>query len=122
MTEQVESNLVAHARRELELIGEDFAEQQLRVVKAFADCGHSGGSAEVALAQLVRLLQFENLAPLTDDPAEWEDRSEESGYPMWQNVRNSKAFSEDGGRTYFLVGEDRPGDRMRTSEHKAVSS
>ena len=101
------SNLVKHARRELELIGEEpeTIAGYLAVVQAFADMGHSGGSASVAIPTLQALLQFQNLRPLTDDPAEWEDRSEVSGYPVWQNSRNGQAFSEDGGKTYALLSE-----------------
>ena len=97
------SNLVAHARRELELIGEepDTIEGYLKVIQAFADMGHSGGSASVAIPTINRLLQFENLTPLTDDPADWI----EVGYDMWQNRRNPKMFSEDGGQTYTDVDD-----------------
>lgn len=96
-----ESNLVAHARHELELIGEepDTVEGYLKVIQAFADMGHSGGSAAVAIPVVNRLLQFENLTPLTDDPADWI----EVGPSVWQNRRNSRMFSEDGGKTYTDV-------------------
>lgn len=101
------SNLVEHARRELEMLGEDKAtiEGYLKVVKAFADMGHSGGSASVAIPVINKLLQYENLKPLTNNAAEWEDQSEMSGYPLWQNTRNPKYFSKDGGRTCWSVDE-----------------
>ena len=97
------SNLVIHARRELELIGEepDVITGYLRVIQAFADMGHSGGSASVAIPTIGRLLRFENLAPLTNDPDDWI----EVGYGMWQNRRCSRMFSEDGGRTYTDVDD-----------------
>lgn len=106
--EPPQSNLLEHAKRELELIGEDpeFIAGYLRVVKAFADMGHSGGSASVAIPTLNELLSFKNLSPLTDDPNEWEDRSAVSGgEPIWQNKRNPEAFSTDGGKTYYLLSE-----------------
>jgi len=101
------SNLVEHARRELEILGEDkeTVEGYLRVIKAFADMGHSGGSASIAIPIVNKLLQFENLKPLSNNPSEWEDRSEMSGYPLWQNKRNPKYFSTDGGMTYWNVYE-----------------
>lgn len=102
------SNLVEHARRELERIGEDEATIAgiVGVVQAFADCGHSGGSAPFAIAYLEKLLRFEPLTPLTDDPAEWIDRSKETGAPnWWQNVRDGRAMSHDGGRTYWMTHE-----------------
>lgn len=98
-----ESNLIKHARRELELIGEDPETIQgyLRVVQAFADMGHSGGSASVAIPVLTALFSFENLAPLTDNPDEWIQHENS----LWQNVRNSEAFSKDGGKTFYLLSE-----------------
>jgi hypothetical protein len=83
----------------------EYAESIIKAVEGFTSFGHSGGSAEVAIDQLTRLLRFENLAPLTDDSDEWIDRSAESQYPLWQNARNSKAISPDGGKTYRLVDD-----------------
>jgi hypothetical protein len=102
-----ESNLVAHARRELERIGEepDTIDWYLSVVHAFIAFGHSGGSAAVMLPVLERLLRFKPLSELTDDPAEWLDVSGVSGRPWWQNVRDSRAMSHDGGITYWMVHE-----------------
>ncbi len=97
------SNLVEHARRELELVKEDpeFIEGLLKVIQAFADMGHSGGSASVAIPVINDLLQFKNLKPLTDNPEEWMLVSDQ----MWQNVRNSEAFSDNGGKTHYLLSE-----------------
>lgn len=116
------SKLVDHARRELILSGqyrEDpvFAQSILNAVKAFASYhGHSGMSADIARDMLHTLLNYENLSPLTDNPAEWIDRSEESGYPLWQNNRNSRAFSTDNGKTYMLVSADKHDSRSYHSE------
>lgn len=102
-----ESNLVTHARHELELIGEDtdVIDWFLRVVREFASYGHSGGSASVCIPRLDALLRYQNIAPLTADPSEWEDRTEMSGAPLWQSQRNPEAFSIDGGGTYYLLSE-----------------
>lgn len=101
---------VEHARRELILCGqreEDpaYADSIIRAVEAFASYPHSGGSAELAIDQLYRLLRFKPLSPLTSDPQEWVDRSIESGIPLWQSVRDPSAFSEDGGKTWSYVGQ-----------------
>lgn len=108
------SNLVEHARRELKALGEDSqtTEGLLKVVQAFADMGHSGGSASVAIPMIEKLLRFENLTPLTDDPEEWffhgsDVWGEEPG--VWQNTRNGEAFSKDGGKTYYLLSERKDG-------------
>jgi hypothetical protein len=97
------SNLVDHARRELEIVGEepDFVKGYLNVIQAFADMGHSGGSASVAIPVINELLQFKNLSPLTDRISEWNEVS----VGLWQNSRNSEAFSENGGITYYLLSE-----------------
>lgn len=108
-------SLVEHARRELELCGQTaedpaYTQSIITAVAAFAMYGHSGGSASVAIEQLYRLLKGEALSPLTDDPEEWEDRTEMSGKPWWQNRRDSRAMSHDGGKTYWLVDDPRHGD------------
>lgn len=54
---------------------------------------------------LGRLLRFENLAPLTDDPGEWNNVSDMAGHEMWQSRRCAEAFSSDGGKTYWLLSE-----------------
>lgn len=104
------SKLVEHAKRELELVGEEpeTIEGYLKVVQAFADMGHSGGSASVAVPVINELLQFKNLRPLTDDPKEWHCHTAEDygvNEDLWQNIRNGAAFSHDGGKTYYLVSD-----------------
>jgi hypothetical protein len=103
-----QSNLVDHARRELEIIGEEpeTIEGYLKVIQAFADMDHSGGSASIAIPVINELLQFNNLGPLTDNPDEWMAISEEMGFDnAWQSRRRSDAFSHDGGKTYYLLSE-----------------
>lgn len=104
------SNLVAHARRELTLLGEepDIIDEYIRVIQAFADMGHSGGSAEIAIPVINSLLMFKNITPLTDDPEEWMeiDKNMFDGVStLWQSRRRSDAFSTNGGKTYYLLSE-----------------
>lgn len=123
------SELVKHAKRELEILGEEpeTIKGYLNVIQAFADMGHSGGSASVAIPVITELLQYKNLKPLTDDPKEWEFRGldyPETSYNFWQNKRNPAAFSHDGGKTYFLVNEipqpARGEQTMYTSENHLI--
>lgn len=105
-----ESKLAAHARRELDLIGQTesdprFAEAIVGAVEAFARYGHSGGSASAGADFLDRLLRFKPLSALTSDPGEWVDVSEQAGYPLWQNNRDSRFMSEDGGESWYRVGK-----------------
>lgn len=103
------SNLVNHARRELQLCGafdEDpaWAQSLLEAVKGFASYGHSGGSASVGISALNQLLKFKALTPPTSDPSEWSEVPEEIfPKPTWQNIRQSSCFSHDGGKTYWDV-------------------
>jgi hypothetical protein len=101
------SNLVEHAKRELELLGEtdeEYINGILQVVNAFAAFGHSGGSASVAIPTIHELLQFHTLTPLTNNPEEWNEVAE----GVWQNSRNPEAFSGDEGVTYYLLSEMTP--------------
>lgn len=104
------TNMVDHAKRELEFIGEDEAvvDGYLKMIEIFSDMNHSGGSASVFIPTLNELLQFHNLSPLTDDPDEWMYVGEEQwGEPggVWQSTRRHDAFSHDGGKTYYLLSE-----------------
>lgn len=103
--------LTDHARRELELIGQfeedpQFAQSIVAAVAAFESYGgHSGGSAFAGITMLHDLLHFNNLSPLTNDPDEWLRHTPDNWdgeHHIWQNKRNGKAFSEDGGLTYRL--------------------
>lgn len=97
--------LTEHARHELKLLGEDpaYSASLVAAVAAFASYGHSGGSAMVAIDQLHELLNRRTLMPLTSSPDEWIDRSDISGYPIWQSARDPCAMSADGGATYWLT-------------------
>jgi len=102
--------LVDHARNEIELIETDqeFIEMIVKVVEAFCTYGHSGGSASVAIPIINELLLGRTLSPLTNDQKEWvyytEDMFGVDG-GVWQNCRNCEAFSNDGGKTYYLLSE-----------------
>lgn len=104
------SNLVEHARVELTRIGEEpeTIEGYLKVIQAFADMGHSGGSASVAIPVIIQLLQFKPLGKITNDPDEWIFHNKNTygaSEDLWQNKRNPAAFSSNAGRTYWLVDE-----------------
>jgi hypothetical protein len=122
-----ESNLVAHARRELRIIGEDSdtITGLCRVIRAFADMGHSGSSAHFASLYLDKLLRYQPLSELTDDPAEWIDRHAEglTPTPLWQSHRNPEAFSSNGGKTYYLLSEQEAAGNIATTPlHRSKSA
>ncbi|WGH21755.1 hypothetical protein SEA_INKED_70 [Arthrobacter phage Inked] len=110
LEEEDESNLVKHARHELNLIGEEpeVIDWYIRVIKAYASFGHSGGSAWATTSVLEELLRFKPLTELTDDSEEWFHHGEDiAGRPggMWQNKRDGRCFSNDGGKTYWNVDD-----------------
>lgn len=117
--------MVEHARAELERLGEDpdVIDWYCRVIAEFASYGHSGGSAMATIPVVTALLRQEALTPLTADPAEWLDHSEISGYPLWQNSRDSRAFSDDGGETYWWLHEKEAAGSIETTPiHKSEAA
>lgn len=98
------------ARHELELAGlfdEDsdyggmIGQAVYDIVRLFSMQGHSGFSAIIVTDLVNKLLRFE---PITEnDHSEYIDRTEESGYQLWQCKRDSRYFSEDSGKTWYNV-------------------
>lgn len=114
----MKSNLYLHAKKELELLGmyadteenkdglqPKLADNILKMIEVWGEIGHSGGSAMWTRDILNKLLNWENLAPITSNPDEWNDVSEMNGSPMWQNNRNPMLFSTDGGKSYYNVDD-----------------
>lgn len=102
-----EENTTTRARRELERTNEDpdVIDWYCRTIDAYMSFGHSGGSMWATFPVFEALVHQKNLTPLTSDSAEWLDRSEISGTPIWQNDRNGEAFSSDGGKTYWMLND-----------------
>ena len=99
------SNLIFHAKNELDAIGmgEDSTEinlsmrnHLLNMVTEFSKEGHSGFSASYAISLLSKLLNFEPLCPLTGEDSEWVEVAEVSGYPLYHNKREGRVFKEQG--------------------------
>lgn len=113
------SNMVRWARRELVRAGlydqdadygpGEIAECVLELVETFAGQGHGGGSHQLVIMLTEKLLRWKPLTPLTDDPAEWMEVSDQ----LWQSVRDPSAFSTDGGRSWYDV--DDPARRTQRS-------
>ena len=107
-------SLVKYAETELDIIGmtdEDeyngmMRKHLLHMVNEFAEEGHSGFSASYALQCLEKLLRFKPLSPLTGEDDEWNDVTEISGMPHYQNKRCSSIF-KDGkdGEAYYIRGK-----------------
>lgn len=107
----LEHPMVTKARAELALTEEDdvTVEKLLDIVRIWSTMGHSGSSHAWFREVLVNLLNQRALTPLTDDPKEWQ-RHEPDRWDgvnaVWQNRRDSRALSTNGGKTYFLVDDE----------------
>jgi hypothetical protein len=102
------SNLELHARKELEIAGmfskdSDYGgmlgDAVMKMIKVFAEEGHSGFSAGAAISIFERVARFEPLTPLTGADDEWH----EVGSGTFQNVRCSHVFKENG-QAYDIEG------------------
>lgn len=117
---EAESNLVSHARRELEILEAQAAKDVedpvgslkmqkqmtcdvLRVLEVIGDTGQSGGSIGYFLNLVHRLAMQQNVAPLIGDESEWFYHGVEMG-DMIQNIRNGAVFKDADGRAYYLDG------------------
>lgn len=115
-----DGNLVRFAIDEIERVGlhlpdSDYdgmlAGEVLGMLRRFEEAGHSGASAHLTLDLFGRLARWKPLGPLTNDPAEWNDVSPFGGRqdpPVWQSRRRPDAFSNDAGKTYYLLDDPRP--------------
>lgn len=135
-----ENALVRHARHELDLILEEakidedeedvrmqkiFNDGILKVIKTFADCGHSGFSASLAINYLDRLLRFKPLMPLTLEDDEWNEigvqHNENSQVKVYQNNRATNVFKEADkfdGKPYCIDGPN--GEVVTLEEYPRV--
>lgn len=95
------SNLVSHAEYELRRAGlfdkdSDYegmlGQAILKMVKQFAKEGHSGFSAQMAIAIFRKVASFEPLTPLTGEDSEWVEVRD----GVFQNRRCSRVFKENG--------------------------
>lgn len=103
------SNMINYAKHELDIIGlrEDATDEMdramrkhiLHMVEAFSDEGHSGFSANYALAILKKVLAFKPLTELTGEDSEWVEVAD----GLHQNKRASDVFKDANG-AYWTQG------------------
>lgn len=104
------SHLTQHAETELRKAGlydknSDYggmlAPAVMNMVYVFAAEGHSGFSANLAIDLFSTVARYKTLTPLTSDPDEWMDVTCGQEKRQWQNKRDPRCFSDDGGKTWY---------------------
>lgn len=65
----------------------------MKMVRLFANEGHSGMSASVAISAFEKVARYQPLTPLTGDDDEWNDVD---GKGLFQNRRCPHVFKENG--------------------------
>lgn len=96
-----------HAIAELDIVGavDPIRSAVITVVGTLADLDATTDRV-TALGYINTLLKFLPLTPLTNDPAQWIDRSAILGErPYWQSSRNPDAWTHDHGDTYYLLSQ-----------------
>jgi hypothetical protein len=80
------------------------------LITTFAGQGHSGQTASITLSLFNQLARFRVLTPITSKPEEWVECQDPvaEGTKIWQNLRDSRYFSKDGGQTWWNVDGEAP--------------
>lgn len=116
-------SIIDNARQELTRAGEEpeTIDAYCDVLRLFFDHFDSGGAALAAWPVLTDLFYGRALSPLTDDPAEWMHIGAQGDGQVWQSLRTAQAFSEDCGKTYYLLDErDAAGSLEATPRHATL--
>lgn len=116
------SNLLEHAKTELELAGYDISEEgcnkedlvggyanacaksAYELVETLSKQGHSGMSIGITLELFNKLAKRQTLTPITNNPDEWIKVDGHEDEP-WQNKRKPSCFTTDF-KTYHDVEAD----------------
>jgi len=108
-----DSNLLQHARRELQILGYDLDQKEedpnkwivenvLELLTVFAKQGHSGSSAPYCIDVFATLANFRPLTPLQGTDDEWVSTYSTDG--TLQNKRCSHIFKSKNGVAYNIEG------------------
>lgn len=80
-------------------------ESVMKMIDVFAEEGHSGWSASIAIHSFEKVARFEPLTPLTGDDDEWFLHDGYGGEPYYQNKRCSRVFKGADGQAYDIEGK-----------------
>lgn len=117
------SNLVEHAKKEIELYNKKYPHDEygsmvmkaaLELVEVFSKQGHSGFSAGITTSTFDSLADFRPLTPLTGEESEWGTEVDKNQNNRYGSVfrredgtafnGHAKVFSDDGGKSWFTNG------------------
>ncbi len=112
------SAFTEHAERELRRAGlfdkdSDYGgmlgHAVMKLVKVFDEEGHSGMSARMAVEIFNRVARYQVLTPITNAPGEWTEITNwaPGRPPCWQSNRQPDLFSNDGGKTYYSIDDQK---------------
>lgn len=76
----------------------------LKMIEQFAEEGHSGFSASMAISAFQRLARYEPLTPLTGEDDEWMEIGDHGEGTMYQNRRCGRVFKREDGTAYDIDG------------------
>jgi hypothetical protein len=80
-------------------------EAVMKMIDVFADEGHSGFSAGMAISIFEKVARYQPLSPLTGEDDEWMDIADQNdGGTLYQNKRCSHVFKDDNG-AYDIDGK-----------------
>lgn len=79
-------------------------EAVMKMIDVFADEGHSGMSASIAINAFEKVARYEPLTPLTGGEDEWVLHDGYGGEPFYQNKRCSRVFKGPDGKAYDIEG------------------
>lgn len=95
--------LVNHVRREVGMVDTDVMQNLVDVTRVFCLEGYSG-AAPIAISMLSKALAWEPVSPLTGNDDEWNNVSDVSDRPLWQNKRFGRVFKEEYGTCFDARG------------------
>lgn len=126
------SNLVDHAKEELELAGlfdkdSDYdgmlGKAVMDLVKVFSKQGHSGWSAHQTLKIFSIVADYKPLTPIGKTEDEWMAITDMGAKEVvWQNKRRGTTFSRNAGKTWYDIDDPKlnNGDTWKRSWFKKL--
>lgn len=104
-------SLVSKALTELQAVYPDDPDMvmcYIEIISAF----EAKSGVGIELDVLMALFQGHLIGTPTNNPKEWL----KTDNTTWQNLRDPRIISDDGGRTYFIISDEEPRRRVSSPE------